>query len=186
MSIEKRYLSAEDYQLDSFRLASMILRSGWQPDDMIALWRGGAPVGVVVHEFLHYHGLRPRHRTLKCQSYTGIKKRAKEVVFENADEIFHSIRSGCRMLIVDDIFDTGNTAQAVLSRLEPYRLDIRFATLYWKPDQNQTNLKPDFFVRQTDKWIVFPHELDGLTPQEVAKKHPVIYELLDINRRTQP
>ena len=183
--IAKTFLSAEEYQLDSFRLASVILESGWRPDDMIALWRGGAPVGVIVHEFLYYHGLRPRHRTLKCQSYTGIKSRNTEVVFENADDIFNSIVPRSRMLIVDDIFDTGNTAKAVFERLQPYDLDIRFATVYWKPAQNQTELKPDFCVRQTDKWIVFPHELDGLSPEEVKEKHAVIYDLLDRERIAQ-
>ncbi len=177
--IEKNYLSAEEYYLDGFRLAALILDSGWHPDDMIALWRGGAPVGVVVHEFLYYHGLRPRHRTLKCQSYTGIETRQSEVVFENADVIFDSITPRSRVLIVDDIFDTGHTAKAVLDRLIPYDLDIRFATLYWKPAQNQTALRPDFFVSQTDRWIVFPHELDGLTPDEVKQKHPVIHALLN-------
>jgi len=176
--IEKRYLSAEEYQLESFKLARMIIDSGWQPDDMIALWRGGAPVGVIVHEFLHYHGFHPRHRILKCQSYTGIKSRNQEVIFENADEIFNSIVPGSKMLIVDDIFDTGNTAKAVIEKMKPYNLDVKFATVFWKPDQNQTNLKPDFHVVQTDRWIVFPHELDGLTPAEVKQKHPEIHDLL--------
>lgn len=180
--IEKTYLSAQDYQLDSFRLASMVLKSGWQPDDMIALWRGGAPVGVIVHEFLYYHGLRPRHRILKCQSYTGIKSRGSEVIFESAEEIFDSVIPGSKVLIIDDIFDTGNTAKAVISRLGPYNLDIRFATVYWKPDQNQTDLTPDFFVKKTDRWIVFPHELDGLEPEEVKQKHSSIFDLLDLTK----
>ncbi|MDD2598296.1 MAG: phosphoribosyltransferase family protein [Kiritimatiellae bacterium] len=178
MKIIKRYLSAEEYHLDSFRLGRMIIDSGWVPDDMIALWRGGAPVGVIVHEFLHYHGFRPRHRALKCQSYTGIKAHTPEVFFENADEIFNSIIPGSRVLIVDDVFDTGNTAQAVVQRLAPFKLDLKFATVFWKPEQNQTELQPDFYVVKTDQWIVFPHELDGLTKQEVKLKHPAIYDLL--------
>ncbi len=178
--IEKEYLTAENYQIDSFKLGRLIIDSGWVPDDMIALWRGGAPVGIIVHEFLHYHGFRPRHRTLKCQSYTGIKSRNPEVVFEDADEIFKSIVPGSRMLIVDDIFDTGSTARAVISKLAPFKLDLRFATVFWKPEQNQTELQPDFFVVKTDKWIVFPHELDGLTVEEVRQKHPAIYDLLSM------
>lgn len=75
----KIYLSANDYLRDSWRLARQILGSGWEPEDLIALWRGGAPVGVTVHEFLYYHGLRPRHRVLKCQSYTGIRQGADQV-----------------------------------------------------------------------------------------------------------
>ena len=175
----KTYLSANDYTRDSFRLARMILDSGWLPDDLIALWRGGAPVGVTVHEFLHYHGLRPRHRVLKCQSYTGIQSRSHEVIFENADDIFRSIVPGSRVLIIDDVFDTGNTARAVLAKLAPCGAEVRFATVYWKPNQNQTTLKPDFYVKLTEEWIVFPHELDGLTPDEVRIKDPEVYAMLD-------
>jgi len=179
----KIYISANEYLTDSFRLARQILDSGWQPEDLIALWRGGAPVGVAVHEFLHYHGLRPRHRVLKCQSYTGIRARGHEVVFENADEIFTSVVPGSRVLIIDDVFDTGNTARAVLNRLAPYNADIRLATVYWKPSQNQTACKPDFYLRETDDWIVFPHELDGLTPNEVRLKDPTLYALITPARR---
>lgn len=186
---EKIYISANDYLRDTFRLARQILDSGWIPDDLIALWRGGAPVGVSVHEFLHYHGLRPRHRVLKCQSYLGIKSRQAEVVFENADEIFRSVVPNSRVLIIDDVFDTGNTARAVFERLAPFHADVRLATVYWKPNANQTAHKPDFHIRETEDWIVFPHELDGLTAAEVKQKDPVVFELLSQERRqtaTQP
>ena len=175
---DKIYVSANDYLRDSFRLARMVLDSGWLPDDLIALWRGGAPVGVSVHEFLYYHGLRPRHRVLKCESYTGIQSRRHEVAFENADEIFSSIVPGSRVLVIDDVFDTGHTARAVFDRIAPARADVRLATVYWKPNENQTAFKPDYHVRETDEWIVFPHELDGLTADEVKVKDPVVFELL--------
>lgn len=180
----KTYVSANDYIRDSFRLARMVLDSGWVPDDLIALWRGGAPVGVSVHEFLYYHGLRPRHRVLKCQSYTGIQSRKHEVTFENAEEILHSIVPGSRVLVIDDVFDTGHTARAVFERLIPFHADVRLATVYWKPNENQTTCKPDYHVRETDEWIVFPHELDGLTADEVKVKDPVIYDLLSPRFKT--
>ena len=176
--VKKIYISANDYLKDSFRLARMILDSGWLPDDLIALWRGGAPVGVSVHEFLYYHGLRPRHRVLKCQSYTGIQSRKHEVVFENAEEIFKSVVPGSRVLVIDDVFDTGNTARAVLERLAPCGAEVRLATVYWKPNENRTDYRPDYHVRETEDWIVFPHELDGLTADEVRQKDPLIYDLL--------
>ncbi len=175
---DKVYVSANDYLRDSFRLARKVLDSGWLPDDLIALWRGGAPVGVSLHEFLYYHGLRPRHHVLKCQSYTGIQTREHTVTFEDAEGIFHSIQTGLRVLVVDDVFDTGGTARAVYERLRPYGAEVRLATVYWKPNANQTELKPDYYVRETDQWIVFPHELDGLTPEEVRQKDPVIFDLL--------
>ncbi len=174
----KIYISANDYLRDSFRLARMILDSGWLPEDLIALWRGGAPVGVCIHEFLHYHGLRPRHRVLKCQSYTGIQTQNREVVFENAEDIFRSVVAGSRVLVIDDVFDTGNTARAVFDRLAPFGAEVRLATVYWKPSMNKTAMKPDYYVRETDDWVVFPHELDGLTPDEVKLKDPALYDLL--------
>ena len=82
------------------------------------------------------------------------------------------------MLIVDDVFDSGNTARAVLERLAPCGADARLATVYWKPSQNKTALQPDFYVRQTEDWIVFPHELDGLTRDEVKTKDPLIFDLI--------
>ena len=176
--LNKIYLSADDYLRDSFRLARMILDSGWLPEDVIALWRGGAPVGVAVHEFLHYHGLRPRHRTLKCFSYTGIRTQTAEVALEGADEVFGSVAKGSRVLVIDDVFDSGNTARAVFARLAPCAADVRLATVYWKPSQNKTSLRPDFYVRQTEDWIVFPHELDDLTLEEVRVKDPVVYDLI--------
>lgn len=183
--IRKNYISANDYLLDSFRLARQILDSGWQPDDLIALWRGGAPVGVAVHEFLYYHGMRPKHRVLKCQSYTGIKAHSSEVRFENADDVFRSVIPGSRVLVIDDVFDTGHTACAVLNRLAPSGAEVRLATVYWKPNQNRTACKPDFYLRETDDWIVFPHEMDGLTPEEVRIKDPTLYDLLTPARRKE-
>ncbi len=177
-TINKIYLSANDYLRDSWKLARQILDSGWQPDYIIALWRGGAPVGIAVHEFFYYHGLRPRHQIIKCQSYTGIQSREHEVRFEHADEIFKSMTKGMRLLVVDDVFDSGLTARAVYERLASCDLDFKFATVYWKPGQNKTTLKPDFYVSTTEDWIVFPHEMDGLTRDEIKIKDPALYALL--------
>ncbi len=176
--IQKFYLSANEYLLDSCRLARQILDSGWRPDDLLALWRGGTPVAVMVHEFLYYHGLRPNHRPVKCQSYTDINARSSKVVFECAEDVFASMRPGEKVLVIDDVFDSGHTAAAVLEKLLPLGVDVKLAMVYWKPNKNQTALRPDFYVRETDDWIVFPHEMQGLTPDEVKLKDPVIYDLL--------
>ncbi len=174
----KTYVSANDYLRDNWRLAREVLDSGWRPDDLIALWRGGAPVGVAVHEFLHYHGLRPRHHVLKCQSYTGIGTHSQRVAFENAEEVFNSVARGSRVLVIDDVFDTGNTARAMLERLAPLGAEVRLATVYWKPSPDCPDLRPDYYVRETHDWIVFPHELDGLTVEEARQKDPALEELL--------
>ena len=46
--MDKHYLSANQYQSDMWRLASVIRKSGWKPDFLVGLWRGGAPVAIAV------------------------------------------------------------------------------------------------------------------------------------------
>ncbi|MEI8353899.1 MAG: phosphoribosyltransferase family protein [Lentisphaerota bacterium] len=173
----KIYITADDLLLDSFRLARRILDSGWAPDALVALWRGGTPVGVAVHEFLAYHGIATRHMALKCASYSGIGSRS-EPRFEYADPALDSIQAGQRVLIVDDIFDSGCTADAVLRRLAGARADVRIATVYWKPNHNTTTRTPDYYVHTTENWVVFPHEIVGLTPAEIMQKSPALSQLL--------
>ena len=180
MGVDKKvYLSANDYQRDSWRLAAKVRESGWRPDIIVALWRGGAPVGVVVHEFLLASGWKTRHIAVKCASYTGIGTNPGAVVFEGADGFFSALHPGERILVIDDVFDTGKTAAAVKARFEAAGCEMRLATVYWKKANNQTPLSPDYCVRETgDDWLVFPHEIEGLTREEIAEKDPVLAELL--------
>lgn len=173
----KIYISANELLLDSFRLARKILDSGWGPDVLVALWRGGTPVGVAVHEFLAYHGVATSHMALKCASYSGIGKRS-DVRVEFAEPVLASIRVGQRVLVVDDIFDSGCTADTLLRRLADTKADVRIATAYWKPSKNATALTPHYYVRTTEAWVVFPHELVGLTLEEVACKSADIRALI--------
>ena len=176
--MNKIYLSADEYLRDTFRLARQVMDSGWTPDELIALWRGGAPVGVGIHEFLSYHGIRVGHHVLKCKSYTGIRVHSQEVVFESEEGVLSLLKPGERVLVVDDVFDSGNTMRAMLAKLAGRGLDVKLATVYWKPNANQTTLKPDYYVNLTDEWLVFPHEMEGLTPEEIRIKDPVLYGLL--------
>ena len=50
--------------------------------------------------------------------------------------------------------------------------DIRVATVYYKPEKNKTDRTPDFYIYETEKWLVFPHELDGLTAEEILANKP--------------
>lgn len=174
---EKLYLDARDFLRDSWRLGRMILDSGWKPDVLIALWRGGAAPGAAVHEFLKIHGVSMRHAPIKCSSYTGIEQCESTVTFDHADGMLDSISPGDRVLVVDDVFDTGRTAAAVHERMKERGCNMKMACVYWKPSKNVTSFKPDFFVRILEQWIVFPHEIEGLTPEEIRIKDPVLAEL---------
>ena len=181
MDIRKKYLSATDFLRDSWRLAALVKGSGWKPDLLIALWRGGAFVGVSLHEFFKASGWNIQHIPLKCASYTGIGENAGEVVFTLGDEIFGLLRKGDKVLVVDDVFDTGKTAKAVKARIDVTGAEMRMACVYWKPEKNKTDLKPDYFVKNVgNDWIVFPHEIEGLTPDEVRTKDPLLAELLQV------
>ena len=176
---DKHYLSANDFLHDVWRLAADIRKSGWKPDFMIALWRGGTPPGIAIHEFLKVSGWEVRHLPLKCSSYTGIGENAGEVRFTCAEPVFGMLRKGDKVLVVDDVFDTGKTAAAVKGRLDALGVEMRMACVYWKPQKNQTNLKPDYFTKDVGlEWIVFPHEIEGLSKDEVREKDPLLAELL--------
>ena len=177
---DKHYLSADEYLRDIWRLAAAVKKSGWKPDFLIALWRGGAPVGVALHEYFKTSGWPVKHIPLKCASYTGIGENAGEVTFTLGDEIFGFLRKGDKVLVIDDVFDTGKTAKAVKARIDATGADMRMACVYWKPEKNKTNLKPDYYVKNVgNDWIVFPHEIEGLSPDEIRRKDPLLTELLD-------
>ena len=174
----KVYVDAREYLRDSWRLAKAVLDSGWRPDVLLALWRGGAGIGVSVHEFFKVKGLSPLHMPVKCYSYTGIDEKSAEVRFEHADSVFAKLSRGDKVLVVDDVFDSGRTAAAVRAKLESLGCDMRMACVYWKPSRNETPFEPDYHVRKVEDWIVFPHEIEGLTEDEVAAKDAVLAELL--------
>lgn len=179
MNPAKTYLSANEFLHDSWRLAAAVRNSGWRPEVLIALWRGGASVGVSLHEFFKVSGWDVRHIPLKCASYTGIGENAGEVVFTLGEEIFGMLRPGDKVLVVDDVFDTGKTAKAVKARIDAAGAEMRMACVYWKPEKNKTDMKPDYFVKDVGlDWIVFPHEIEGLTKEEIAEKDPGLAALI--------
>ena len=48
--------------------------------------------------------------------------------------------------------------------------DIKIATIHYKPEKRVTHFAPDYYLIQTDSWIVYPHELEGLTLEEIRKE----------------
>ena len=71
-----------------------------------------------------------------------------------------------------------STYKKVRKRLAARRCEAKVACVYWKPGKNTTGEEPDFHVRKLDEWIVFPHEIEGLTPEEIAEKDPELAALM--------
>ena len=180
--MDKIVLTAQDLLEDSFRLGVKILESGFEPTMIIAIWRGGTPVGMAVQEILAYCGIDADHIAIRTSSYDGVDQRGR-VAVHGLNYIVKKICYDDRLLIVDDVFDTGNTFAAVLAELERRARantpdDIRIAAPWFKPARNETELIPDYYLHETADWLVFPHELDALTPEEMRERRPELASIV--------
>jgi hypoxanthine phosphoribosyltransferase len=177
-SSEKLFISAESLLRDSLALGLAIVRSGFKPSFLVGIWRGGAPIGISVQEVLEYNGIHCDHISIRTSSYTGIDQAAKSVRVHAIDYLVSRLTVEDRLLLIDDVFDSGRSLEAILAELtrrcrRNLPEQIRIATVYYKPARNRSALTPDYYVRATDQWLVFPHELQGLTREEILKHKPV-------------
>jgi hypoxanthine phosphoribosyltransferase len=181
--LNKHYISPGDLLRDAYRLGWRVYESGYRPDVLIGVWRGGAPVAVAVHELLHILGVRPDHLAVRTSSYRGIAARQRDVRVDGLEYLAPRVGAGQRLLVVDDVHDTGLSLQQLVLELErlyaPHRPEIRLATPWFKPGNNRTGREPDYHINESDDWLVFPHELDGLTLEEMARHKPELGGLLD-------
>ena len=183
MASDKVFIEADELLLDSYRLAAQVIQANFKPSFMIAIWRGGAPIGIAVQEFLQYRGIESDHIAIRTSSYHGIDDQASRVQVHGLNYLAKNVIYEDRLLIVDDVWDTGLTIEAVIKELSRRaRLntpkEIRIAVPYFKPERNKTNLTPDFYVHEVDRWLKFPHSLEGLTIEEVQSHRPDLYEIV--------
>ncbi|MEM7218184.1 MAG: phosphoribosyltransferase family protein [Pseudomonadota bacterium] len=180
---EKTYLDAQQLLDDSFRLAADIYASDFRPSAIIAVWRGGAPMGLAVQEFMAYLGVASDHIAIRTSSYQGVDQRSREVAVYGLSYLVKSLTYDDQLLIVDDVFDTGHTIAAIIDQLRAklrrnMPADVRIAVPYYKPTRNQTDLVPDYYLHETAEWLKYPHSLEGLSAAEIAEHRPRIYEIL--------
>ncbi len=182
--MEKLFISADKLLQDSLELARRVVASGMRPTFLVAIWRGGAPIGITVQEVLEYHSIHADHIAIRTSSYSGIDVQDKTVRVHATDYLVSRLTAEDELLIVDDVFDSGRSLEAVIEVLKrrcrrnlPDK--IRIATVYYKPERRRSALKPDFYVHETSQWLVFPHELKGLTREEILANKPVGTEFLE-------
>lgn len=176
--MHKTYISADKQCRDSFALARKIWDAGLRPDLLIGLWRGGTPIAISVHEFFVYMGHKCANLPVKCSSYSGMSQ-TSEFSIDLPENFKTFLTPGMKVLVVDDVFDSGQTAARVKRLLLDVGCEPKIATLYYKPKNNRTDIKPDFYLHSTDEWIVFPHELEGLTLEEIRCKDPDIVNFFE-------
>jgi hypoxanthine phosphoribosyltransferase len=181
--IEKKFISAQELLEDSVRLGIKVLKSGFKPHFIVAIWRGGTPVGIVVQELLDYFGIKTDHIAIRTSYYTGINQKGEQIRVHGLGYVVKNANAENTLLIVDDVYDSGLSVQAVIASLKeesrkniPH--DIRIATIYYKPHNNKTDRTPDYYLCETDDWLVFPHELNGLSVEEIIEHKPKVAELI--------
>ncbi len=183
--MSKNYISSQSLLEDSFRLASKVFNDGFRPDFIIGIWRGGAPIGIAVQEFFEYKNTPTDHIAVRTSSYYGINQQSKEIKVHGLHYLIENANAGDNLLIVDDVFDSGRSVEALIKQIEVLmRLntpkEIRIATPWYKPANNKTEIVPDYFVNESDEWLVFPHELAGLSKQEIIEGKSELSNILDV------
>jgi hypothetical protein len=182
--VEKIFISAGQLLADSFLLAERVYTSGYRPDLIVGIWRGGAPVAIAVQEYFDVRGCESRHVPVKTWAYRGIDVRRRDVEVSGLSLVADVVDASSRLLIVDDVFDTGTSIDTLLGKLR-FQMDercpkeIRIACPWYKPARNMTTLHPDYYLHETESWLVFPHELVGLKAEEIAAGKSDLKVILD-------
>jgi len=176
--MDKVFISANELLRDSMELARRVVESGMRPTFLVAMWRGGAPIGIAVQEVLEYYSIHADHIPIRTSSYVGIDEQQKTVRVHATDYLVSRLEAEDELLIVDDVYDSGRSLEAVIDELtrrcrRNLPAKIRIATVYYKPKRRRSALLPDYYVRETDSWLVFPHEIQGLTREEILAHKPV-------------
>ena len=187
----KLYLDSQQLLEDSFRLAAKVYKSGFRPSFIVAVWRGGAPMGIAMQELLAYRGVNSDHITVRTSSYRNIDEQQSTVQVFSMNYLVKKLKHEDRLLIVDDVYDTGRSIAAIIDTLSSKTrrnlpADIRIAVPYYKPSRNKTARVPDYYLHETEQWLKFPHSLEGLTDEEVREHRPELFEILERYAKIQP
>ena len=181
--MEKHYISAQDLLEDSYRLGAQIIESGFRPDFIVGIWRGGAPVGIAIQEMLEYFGIRTDHISVRTSYYTGISETASKVRVHGLGYLVDNLIPENALLIVDDVYDSGRSIEAVLKKIalrtgQNMPKQVRVASPWYKSVNNKTGRTPDFYVHTTEQWLVFPHEIQGLSEEELVQRKGELMKII--------
>lgn len=186
----KVFLDEAELIRDAFRLGVQIYESGFRPNFIVGLWRGGSTIGIYVQECLQTLGVSTDHTALRT-SYKGmthyqdmVASPETQIRVHGTQYLLENLNADDRLLIVDDVFGTGHSLAAVVARLQRHLKrnmpsDTRLATLYERPSANQTGFKPDYSLHKSEDWLVFPYEMNGLSRAEIDANKAYLTPILN-------
>jgi hypoxanthine phosphoribosyltransferase len=155
----REVLGWEEFGRGARELAASVVADGYRPDLLLAIARGGLAVAGAVSYAL---GIK-NCCVLNVEYYTGVDERLEvPVVLPPSLDLVEL--GDARVLVVDDVADTGHTLQLVVEIVRPQVSELRTAVLY---EKSRSVVQCDHVWRRTDDWIVFPWS--ALPPVEGAR-----------------
>ena len=131
------------------RQAAHIRQRGFKPDVIVGVSRGGWLPARVLSDLLE----NPNLANVKTECYVGIGAAGNKPTL--TQRVSANV-TGKRVLIVDEVADSGGSLQLVKEHVQGQgATQVQTATLYYKP---QSAFKPDYYEKETDRWIIFPWE----------------------------
>jgi len=185
--MQKEFLHYDEMRNNVIKLAHHIYSDGFRPDVIYVSLRGGAYLGNIISEFfkIMHRSTRPvYYAAVVARSYVDIAN-AESVRVDGWTYSPEYLRVGDKVLLVDEIFDTGRTmnhlAQIILDKGIP-RSDLKIAVhdyKYFSDSSSQLPIQPDYWCRRHEesvggeaRWIHYmSHELVGLSAKEVDEHY---------------
>jgi hypoxanthine phosphoribosyltransferase len=146
--VEREVLTWEVFGTATRELAQQIADSGFEPDIVLAVARGGLTVAGAVAYAL---GVKNCF-AMNVEFYTGVDERLDVPVMLPPTLDLMDIR-GSKVLVADDVADTGKTLELVRSVIAEHVSEARSVVLYQKP---QSVMDADYVWKSTEAWINFP------------------------------
>jgi hypoxanthine phosphoribosyltransferase len=152
MSLARRHISWTDV---GRMVGSLLTRLPRDFDNILVITRGGMVPACLISE-------RTGVRNILCAAvifYEGSEQRYEQPMFVQFPDDHHV--KGRRVLVIDDVWDSGSTIVAVRDRLRAAGASVEVCVLHWKPTHSRFPAdKPDYYAEQTDGWIVYPWDPD--------------------------
>ncbi|MGY2703097.1 phosphoribosyltransferase [Nocardioides sp. HB32] len=152
MAAEREILTYEMFGTAVREIAQQVVDSGYEPDLVLSIARGGLGLGMGLGYALDVKNLS----AVNVEFYTGVDERLDvPMMLPPTPDVVDL--AGLRILIADDVADTGKTLEIVRAFCADHVAEARIAVIYEKP---QTVVHADYVWRRTERWIDFPWSAD--------------------------
>lgn len=142
------------------RIAETVRADGFKPDIIVGVSRGGWSPARVLSDLLD----NPNLANVRAEFYVSVAETKGEPTLTQPVSMNVADK---RVLVVDEVADTGKSLKLVKEHIiERGAAEVRIATVYYKP---WSIVKPDYYEKETSKWIVFPWEIKE-TVRKIVKR----------------